>query len=136
MTVNSYLLFRGLIAVRKKEFFSLVDLVLRLLYLQPEGRSVNSLCWGWVVDALQRGQWSSDDLLCYLYHSLQAFQVQSRSASVLHGVTAGQDANSIIWQQNVVANTNKESITMQSVLTPNVSNCSLISGSRLLILTL
>ena len=35
-----------------------------------------------VVDALQRGQWGSDDLLCSLYHSLQSSAVQSRNAAV------------------------------------------------------
>ena len=48
MTANSYLLFRSLMAVGKKEFFSLVGLDLTPLYLQNEGRSVNSPCWGWV----------------------------------------------------------------------------------------
>ena len=56
---------------RKEIIFTLVVLDLTLLYLQPEGRSVNRPCWGWVgslrvetavdfavVDVLQRGQWS------------------------------------------------------------------------------
>ena len=46
--VNTYLLWRSLKAVGKKEFFSLVLLDLTLLYLWPEGRSVNRSCWGWV----------------------------------------------------------------------------------------
>ena len=45
-----------------------------------------------VVDALQRGQWSPGDLLSSLYHTLQAFAVQSRSAAVLDGGAAGQYA--------------------------------------------
>ena len=45
-----------------------------------------------VVDSLQRGQWGSDDPLCSLYHSLQSSAVQSRSAAVPDGDTAGQDA--------------------------------------------
>ena len=45
-----------------------------------------------VVDALQRGQWGSDDPLCSLYHSLQSSAVQSGSAAVPDGDTAGQDA--------------------------------------------
>ena len=45
-----------------------------------------------VVDALQRGQWRSGDLLCSLYHSLQSSAVQSRGAAVPDGDTAGQDA--------------------------------------------
>ena len=46
--VNTYLLLRSLKTVGKKEFFSLVLLDLTLLYLWPEGRSVNRSCWGWV----------------------------------------------------------------------------------------
>ena len=38
--LNSYLLFRRLIAVRKKELFSLVVLDLTFLYLQPGGLSL------------------------------------------------------------------------------------------------
>ena len=45
-----------------------------------------------VVDALQRGQWGSDDLLCSLYQSLQSSAVQIRSAAVPGGDTAGQEA--------------------------------------------
>ena len=45
-----------------------------------------------VINALQRGQWSPADLLCSLYHSLQASVVQSRSAALTDGDTAGQDA--------------------------------------------
>ena len=48
MIVNSYLLVGSLMAVEKKESFSLVVLDLTPLYLQPEGRSGNSPCWGWV----------------------------------------------------------------------------------------
>lgn len=44
-----------------------------------------------VINALERGQWSPADLLRSLYRSLQAF-VQSRSAAVTDGDTAGQDA--------------------------------------------
>ena len=58
--------------VGKKEFFSVAVLDLTLLYLQPEGGGVNSLSWGWVESLrmeaalrwnLQRGQWSSGDIL-------------------------------------------------------------------------
>ena len=45
-----------------------------------------------VVEALQRGQWSPGDLLRSLYHCLQAFVVQSRSAAISDGDTASQDA--------------------------------------------
>ena len=48
-----------------------------------------------VVNALQRGQWSSGDLLCCLYHSLQASAVQGRSAAAPDGDTTGQDALNI-----------------------------------------
>ena len=68
---------------------------------------MNSPCWGWmgssedggnssvdsvVVNALQRGHWSSCDLLCSLYHSLQVFAVQSRSAALPDSDTTSQDA--------------------------------------------
>lgn len=33
-------------AERKKEFFGLEVLLFTLLYLRPEGRRENSLCWG------------------------------------------------------------------------------------------
>ena len=45
---NSYPLFRSLMAVEKKELFSLLVLDLTLLYLWPEGRSVSSPCSGWL----------------------------------------------------------------------------------------
>ena len=45
-----------------------------------------------VVDALQRGQWSSGDLLDSLYHTLQAFAVQNRSLAAPDGDIAFQDA--------------------------------------------
>ena len=44
------------------------------------------------LDALQRGQWSSGDLLDSLFQTLQAFAVQSRSAAIPDGDTAIQDA--------------------------------------------
>ena len=47
-----------------------------------------------VVNALQRGQWSPGNLLSSLYHSLQAFADQSRSAAVPDSDTAGQDHRS------------------------------------------
>lgn len=43
-----------------------------------------------VVDALQRGQRSPDDLLRSLYHSLQAFGVHSSSAAMPCNSAAGQ----------------------------------------------
>ena len=46
-----------------------------------------------VVEALQRGQWSPGDLLSRLYHSLQAFAVQSISAAVPDGDTTAQQCN-------------------------------------------
>ena len=49
--VYSYLLVRSLIAVGKKEFFSLVLLDLTPLYIRPEGSSVISPSWG------GRGSW-------------------------------------------------------------------------------
>ena len=35
-----------------------------------------------VVDALQRGEWSPDDPLCCLYHSLQALTVHDSGPAV------------------------------------------------------
>ena len=43
----------------------------------------------------REGSGSPGDLLRSLYHSLQAFPVQSRSAAVPDGGTAGQDALNI-----------------------------------------
>ena len=45
-----------------------------------------------VAEALQRGQWRPSDRLRSLCHTLQAFAVQSISAAVQDGDTAGQDA--------------------------------------------
>lgn len=45
-----------------------------------------------LVNALQRGQWSPDDLLSSLYHFLQAFAVHFSSAAIPDSDTAGQDA--------------------------------------------
>ena len=84
----------------EKMFLSLVVLHFTLLYLRPERKSVNSPYWGWVgslmmevvVDALQRGDWSPDDPLGCLYHSLQAFAVHDSGTAVPHGDATGQDA--------------------------------------------
>ena len=83
-------------AEAKKEFLSLEALHFTLLYLRPEGKSVNSPCFsGWgpecgasspvdsvVVDALPRGLWSPSGLPSSPNHSLQATTVRSRSAAV------------------------------------------------------
>ena len=45
-----------------------------------------------VAEALQRGQWRPSDRLRSLCNTLQAFAVQSISAAVQDGDTAGQDA--------------------------------------------
>lgn len=45
-----------------------------------------------MVDTLQRGQWSSNDLFSSPYHSLQAYVVHSTGVLVPHGDAADQDA--------------------------------------------
>ena len=45
-----------------------------------------------VVDALQRGEWSPDDPLSCLYHSLQAFVVHDSGTAVPHSDATGRDA--------------------------------------------
>lgn len=89
MVANSYRLFRSLMAAGKKEFFSLEVLHFTLLYLRPEGRSVNSPWWGWegslrmeatLLVTLRWYMLSREAngvlvILCSLRHSLQAFTV-------------------------------------------------------------
>lgn len=93
-------------AVGKEEFFSLEVLHFTRLYLRSESRSVNRPCrgcvgslrmeavllWTVVVDALQRGQWSTGVLLSSLHHSLQSLAVHGSSAAVPHGDATGQVA--------------------------------------------
>ncbi len=45
-----------------------------------------------MVNGLQRGQWSPDDLLGSLHHSLQTFVVPRCSAAISHSDAAGQNA--------------------------------------------
>ena len=45
-----------------------------------------------VIDALQRGDWSPDDPLSCLYHSLQTFAIHDSGTVVPHSDAAGQDA--------------------------------------------
>ncbi len=45
-----------------------------------------------MVNGLQRGQWSSDDLLGSLHHSLQTFAVPHCSAAIPHSDATGQNA--------------------------------------------
>ena len=44
------------------------------------------------VDVLQRGEWSPDDPLSCLFHSLQAFAVHDSGTAVPHSDATGQDA--------------------------------------------
>ena len=44
-----------------------------------------------VVDALQRREWSPDDPLSCLHHSLQVFAVHDSGTAVPHSDATGQD---------------------------------------------